>query len=388
MIKETAIKIMNLGYVCDYCLGRQFAKLSSGYSNKERGKIIRDFLAIEHESEKTVADPSNFVKKGGKCVICGNLLEELPEFSEKALEILKKTDFESFMTGVKMNDLLVMNEENLWEKAGMKYSEPIKSEINRELSNMISEKTGKKTEQRKPDILIIFDFEERRTEIFYNPIFVYGEYKKFLRGLPQTSSPRYKQTVQDIIAKPLIKVTSSTSSILHALGREDMDARCLVWRPFILELKQPVKREADMNKIKKQINRGKKVKVRNLRFCNKEEVSILKSKRPHKVYKLIVNFEKPVEGIERAKKLIGVVRQKTPKKVLCSKSEKIKNKKVKSIKWKRINNKRYLFEIITESGLYIKELVSEDSCRTNPSLSSILCNRAKVKEFDLTGLED
>lgn len=387
MIRDLAVKILNSGYVCDSCLGRQFAKLLRGYSNQERGRIIRDFLAMEYEAKKIKADPANF-EKGERCVVCEDILDNLPKFAEEILKKLKKMEFETFLVGVKMSDSLVMNEEALWEKMGMKYSEPIKSEINRELGEMIAEGAGKTADQEKPDILIIFDLEKRETEIFSNALFVYGEYKKFARGLPQTKSPRYKQTVQDIIAKPFMKVTSASSHVLHALGREEKEARCLVWRPFILELKQPIKRKVDTGRIKKEINIRKKIKVRGLRISDKKEVSLLKSKRPFKVYRVVVDFERKVDKAENVKKLVGVIKQRTPKRILTSKPDKTKNKKVKSIKWKMINNKRYLFEIIAESGMYLKELVSGDSGRTSPSISKVLGNQAEVREFDLIGLED
>ncbi len=387
MIRDIAVKILNSGYVCDSCLGRQFAKLLRGYSNQERGRIIRDFLAMEYEAKKIKADPANF-EKGERCVVCEDILDNLPKFAEEILKKLKKMEFETFLVGVKMSDSLVMNEEALWEKMGMKYSEPIKSEINRELGKMIAEGAGKTADQEKPDILIIFDLEKRETEIFSNSLFVYGEYKKFARGLPQTKSPHYKQTVQDIIAKPFMKVTSASSHVLHALGREEKEARCLVWRPFILELKQPIKRKVDTERIKKEINMRKKIKVRGLRISDKKKVSLLKSKRPFKVYRVVVDFERKVDKAENVKKLVGVIKQRTPKRTLTSKPDKTKNKKVKSIKWKMINNKRYIFEIIAESGMYLKELVSGDSGRTSPSISKVLGNQAEVREFDLIGLED
>ena len=157
---------------------------------------------------------------------------------------------------------------------------------------------------------------------------------------------------------------------------------------FILELKQPAKRKVDMERIKKEINMRKKIKVRGLRISDKNGVSLLKSKRPFKVYRVVVDFEKKVDKAENVKKLVGVIKQRTPKRVLTSKPDKTKNKKVKSIKWKMVNNKRYLFEIIAESGMYLKELVSGDSGRTNPSISKVLGNQAKVREFDLIGIED
>ena len=389
MILETAVKVLESGYVCDYCLGRQFAKLGSGCSDMERGRIIRGFLSMEHEAGKTGADSSNFRNpKGKKCTICGNVFERIPEMVRDIIKKTKNMDFESFLTGVKMNDSLVMNEEALFERAGMKYSEPVKSEISGRIAKLLAEKTGKKISHDRPDALFIFDLQNMQTEIISSSLFVYGEYKKFVRGLPQSSSPRYKQTVQDIISGPLLKATKASSDALHALGREDKDARCLVWRPFILELKQPVRRKIELNGVKKRINMSKKVKVNKLRFADRKEIASLKARRPFKVYSITVDFEKPVERIGQAKKLVGIVKQRTPSRVLSTKPDKAKNKKVKSIKWKRINNIRYRFEITAESGLYIKELVSGDSGRTNPSVSKVLGNQANIKEFDLVGLKE
>lgn len=387
MITETAIKVMESGYVCDSCLGRQFAKLKPEIGNRERGGKIRGFLAIRDEAEKTRADRSNFSKGKHRCVVCEGAISMIPGMSKRALKKLEKMDFETFMVGVRMSDSLVMNEETLFEKTGMRYSEPIKAELNREFVKAISDNTKKRTDQERPDILIIFDMQENRVEIFSNPLFVYGEYKKFSRGLPQTSSPRYKNTVQDTIAKPLMDSTGSVSNVLHALGREDMEARCLVWRPFILELKQPIRRKIRFSDEIKRINSGTSVKVRKLRLSDREEVASLKSKRPYKVYRLVADFEAKVEAPGRLAKIKGTIKQKTPRRVLRSKPDKTKNKKVKSIKWKRINNKRYQMEITTESGLYLKELVSGDSGRTVPSISGVLGNQAKIREFDLIGIK-
>jgi len=41
-ILETARRIIGLGPICDSCLGRQFAMLSTGLTNAERGRSIND----------------------------------------------------------------------------------------------------------------------------------------------------------------------------------------------------------------------------------------------------------------------------------------------------------------------------------------------------------
>ena len=281
MIREIAVRVLEFGYVCDHCLGRQFSRLGKE-NNAEKGKVIRRFLCMEDTAEKTGADPANFRDKHPKCAVCEDVFERLPEIAEKIAKKTAGMEFETFLLGIRMSDSLVMNEEALWERIDVRYSEPIKSEISRELAGMIAEKTGRRQDAKRPDIIITFDLQKNETEVFSNPIFIYGEYKKFVRGLPQTSSPHYRESVQDIIAKPFMKFSSAASNVFHALGREDKEARCLVWRPFILELKQPVRRKIDLKRMEKAINRGKRVKVRGLKFCKKKDVSELKARRPGK----------------------------------------------------------------------------------------------------------
>ena len=49
-ILATARKILTLGPICDNCLGRQFAMLSTGLTNAERGRSIKTVLAMQAAS--------------------------------------------------------------------------------------------------------------------------------------------------------------------------------------------------------------------------------------------------------------------------------------------------------------------------------------------------
>ncbi len=376
--KTIAAKITGSGQICDACLGRQFARLRAlkNRTNRERGSIIRSLAANE----------SGIVAEG-ECRVCGGFFDRLPGLADDVLKKLKGTDFATFMVGIRMSDALVMSEEALWEKAGVKYSEPIKAQISRELMGAVSRRTRRKPDPDRPDVLITLDLQRNTVEIFASPLLFYGEYKKFMRGLPQTSSPRYKQSVEDIIAKPFMKLSKGRSHVLHALGREDKEARCLAWRPFVLEIKQPKKRRLRLKKIAAEINKSAKVKVARLRPSKRKEVAVLKARNPYKVYRVIIDFENPVGNIGDAKKIAGGIKQRTPGRLLGRKEDRTKHKKVKSIKWKRINSKRYQFDITAESGLYLNELVTGDGGRTKPSLSQVLGNSAKIREFDLIGLK-
>jgi len=348
---------------------------------------------MEYETKPFGVDTSNFygfnfrkkikTRKPGKCVVCNNLFDELPKFTDQAANKLKGMDFEKFMVGVKMNDSLVMAEESLWEKAGITYCEPLKSEINRELGKLVEKKTGKTSDEKKPEVIVLLDLQNKRIETLINPVYIYGAYKKLVRRIPQTKWKGYKETVEDIIARPLMKLTKGSFHTLHACGREDRQARCLAWRPFILEINQPLKRGMNLKAIEREINKGKRVKVKGLRYSSRKEIVEMKGKVVEKVYSLLAKFEKPVENIQKVKKIVGLVTQRTPGRLLNKKADKLRHKKVKSIKWKKINTKTYEFEIHTESGLYINELVSGDNGRTKPSISEILENPGEVRQFDV-----
>ncbi len=393
-VTEKGKKIMKDSFVCDHCLGRQFAELLSGYSNDERGEVIRKSVAMDYDSSPFDINLSNFfglkfrsskpkVVKPGKCSVCGDLFLELDKYANEAAKKLKNYDYDTFVVGSRMSDLLVMKEESLWERAGIKGSERLRSEVNRELGKLIESKTGKQAEEKNPNITILFNLQKKRLDITSNPLYVYGKYNKLVRGIPQTKWSKYKITVEDIIAKPFMRISKANGHAMHACGREDIDARCLGWRPFVIEMENPIKRKIDLKKMKIAINKTGKVKVKDLKFSSKKEVVAVKTIQPDKIYRVIVNFENPVEGMERIKKAIGTIKQRTPKRVLHRRANKLRNKKVKSIKWTKINKSKYKIVIHTEAGAYIKEFVSGDDGRTKPSVSDILKNKAVVESLDV-----
>ncbi len=385
-ILETAKQILKKD-VCNNCLGRQFAIVSTGLTNKERGEKIRKFLKI-----KKIPD---------YCEICDNIFKELEEIADKTIDRLKPVDFKTLVVGTKMSHEFTLREETLWEDIEIEFCEPLKSELNRELGKLVLKKLHQikgragnrrfpEFEPENPDVVILLDLENKDTRIDINPLFVFGKYKKLVRGLPQTKWETYKETVEDIMAKSFMKETEGREHAFHGCGREDIDARCLDWRPFVFEVTKPKKRDLDLEKIEKEINKSKKVQVSDLRFSNKEEVRELKAAKPDKTYRILVSFEKPVteKDLEKLKKLKGkTIQQQTPNRVLHRRADKTRPRKVKEISWtilkKPKGSKQVEFEVKGEAGLYVKELIHGDSGRTKPSVAEILGSPAKVEELDV-----
>ncbi len=288
MVLDTSKEILQKGYVCDNCLGRQFAQLLSGFTNRERGCSIRIALAMEYSIKPFPIDKANFSglnfrkkiqmpDRHEPCKTCSGLFENLDKWAGQAEKKLAGIECRTFVVSTMLSRALVQNEESLWEDIGIEHCEPIKSEVNRELGKLIAEKTGKEPDESNPDVAFILDLEKNALRLQINPVYVYGRYRKLVRGIPQTKWEMYKETVEDIIAKPFMRESGGSGHSLHASGREDIDARCLAWRPFVLEIESPKKRGFQLAKMEAEIGRTKKVAVSGMRYSDRMEVVKVKS---------------------------------------------------------------------------------------------------------------
>lgn len=354
--------------ICKNCLGRQFANVSTGLTNNRRGEIILSLISS---------------KEAKACSVCLGMFKKLPKYADNASKLLEKIEFDTFVVGTRMSSDLIVQEESLWEDAGIEYCESIRSELNRELGKLIYDKIKKEVDEKRPDVTVMLNLVKDRIELQIAPVFFKGGYKKLIRGIPQTKWDKYESSVEDVIALPVMKLTQGEGHSMHASGREDIDARCLDFRPFVLEISSPVKRNVDLDNIKKEINKTKKVEVTDLSYSNKSEVVRVKSGRPDKSYEIDVQFKNPVKDITCVKKIIGPIDQQTPKRVAHRRADKVRKRHVYGIKWKEINNKNFKFQIKGEAGLYIKELATGDDGRTEPSIAQILKNPADVKSLDV-----
>jgi tRNA pseudouridine synthase 10 len=382
--------------ICDHCLGRQFAQLLHGYGNVERGKIIRAAVAMSiDKDEEPLLDMSNFtgfkfhnleakVPKKKKCSLCNNFFESLDSWVDRIARA-KKAQFKTFLVGTRLSSDLVRKEEDLWEKAGIDYCEPIKAEINRETGKLVEKRLGLRCDLKRPDVNFILDIPSKKVITDINPIFIYGEYQKLIRGIPQTRWPsgKYKTSVEQIIAKPFMKTTRGSGHKFHGLGREDIDARCLAWRPFVLEILEPKIRQVDMKKAAKKIK--KTIKVRKLRHSDIIEVRKIKETRVDKTYTCKVVCKKSLEkkDLRKLSDLACEIRQKTPRRVLHRRADKLRKRKVRKIITRMISKRIFRLTVKGEAGLYIKELVDGDEGRTRPNISSLLGISCACKDLDV-----
>jgi tRNA pseudouridine synthase 10 len=402
-ILKKALKVMERP-VCDNCLGRQFGQLASGLTNAERGKSMRVAAAMLIDKEKLSEDDkkidfSNFSGLAfhslaisppdrNPCSICGDIFLHLDDIAKQAVEKSKRLQFGTFLVGTKVPADILDKEENLWEDSGIDWAEPIKSELNREIGKRIEKNIGLKMDRKIPNIVFLVDIALGKITISINSAFIYGEYQKLVRGIPQTKWPskKYRTSVEEIVANPFMKDMKGRGHKLHGLGREDIDARCLAWRPFVLEILEPKKRDVDLGKLSKKIDR--RVKVRNLRVSSIAEVREIKESKADKTYACIVKCKDRItsQDLEKVMQIVCEIRQRTPTRVLHRRSDKLRRKKLRNVSVKYVNSKTFKMTVTTEAGLYVKELVSGDNGRTQPSVSSVLGNECLCKDLDVINI--
>lgn len=400
------------GKICNHCLGRQFARLGHGMENFERGRIIREALEkgkeIHENDFKKENAPDNYKYDPEDCNVCKGIFSELEKHLKYTLKALERYDFDTFLIGCRLPGEAIQEEERLWEEVGLHNTEPMKSEFNRLIGKRIEKKLDATVDFERPDINAVIEIEKERVELQVNSLLIYGEYNKYKRGIPQTNWPcnnckgegcekcnwtgkQYQESVEELIAEPVIEEAKGIESKFHGSGREDVDAKCLGKRPFVLEILEPEERNLNLKKLQEKINKENedKIEVFNLEFTHKDKIEEIKERKADKTYRIVLELGKEVseEEMENLKEIKGTIKQRTPTRVEHRRAGKIRKREVKDISWKKIGEKKIELKVKGEAGLYIKELATGDKDKTEPSVAQILDTDVEWIELDVLEVE-
>ncbi len=423
-ILEKAERILETYPLCDHCLGRIYARLGMGLGNDERGRAIKTLLAMtNHFHAKENPEEARYrLRKlaenaGGplaalyeklygedistkQCYVCGGKLSRryFEELAKKAAEIIKTYNPSNFLIGVSITPAVRARETQVLALAGIEYSESIKNEVKREVGKLVSALTGLPPGFEKPDITIIIDLETGLMTPIVAPVLLKGVYWKKARNISHTiwatrDGRRYPYSLEEFFTEKLVPIFEAERIVLHAAGREDVDARMLgTGRPVVVEVKVPKKRHIDREALNKALA-SDVVEAVITGEASRNTIRLYKTGATgkSKIYKALVYVDRELskQDLLRLEEEMHerVIRQLTPKRILGRKKETLRIRRVYSVKTRMIGKKVFEALIHSSGGLYIKELINSDEGRTEPSFSSILGAKAECIELDVVYVE-
>jgi tRNA pseudouridine synthase 10 len=400
--------------LCNRCLGRQFALLGRGIANFERGVGLKlcltlygselndleksegiellKILALNGKFQPAIATLKNFgvsIDESTKpCYICEGFMDQVDAFKELILQKFSEIEYRTFLVGSQIPESVIDREDSLRAEFNLKYGESIKAELNREVGKRVQE-AGLVVAFDTPDVVAVINPVSKDIELKINPLFIYGRYRKLKRGISQTRwicwncegrgceeckglGLRYEFSVEVFISEPILKAAEGEDYKFHGAGREDIDARMLgTGRPFVVEIKEPRKRNIDLEWSDRST-------IRNLKALAQVK---------EKSYRILVETqeEPSEEAMKQADEALTnvTIQQRTPTRVLHRRADKLRMKRVYEFKTTKINPKTLEITVRCQGGCYVKELVNGDAGRTTPNLSSLLNIPLTVLELDV-----
>jgi tRNA pseudouridine synthase 10 len=349
----------------------------------------------------------------GDCWLCHDVFNSMEELALLTHEVSKDQEFTTFLIGCRINPGTNERERKIWEISEPSSAEPIKEELNREIGKIFADLAPDKIFDRKePEVAFLVDPLFKRVEVSIKPIFIKGRYRKLVRGIPQTrwicrschgngcercggKGKMYETSVEEIIGAPLLRALEGDNFKLHGMGREDVDVLTLGrGRPFIVEISSPKFRSLDLNDAVKSINeigRGK-VEVSDMVLSTRKEVPKVKEGSSMKRYRARLAFN---EVVDKETLIYNIsllaqspINQRTPRRVSHRRADKVRVRKVHEISAALEKDNTAVVDLLTDGGLYIKELFHGDEGRTDPSLASLLGIDVTVQTLDVTDVLD
>ena len=296
---------------CNHCLGRVGGKKRFGQSTYESGVEIRAQVVA---TDSTMSSARQTIPL---CPFCENLFDEAALLAQLIKEKIGERECSRLQLGARIPKDQTEAEDHLRKRFGAGGSAPLKSSLVEEVAHQLkSLGDGQNLVIDKPEILALIDVLTLTVELDIRSHYLYGRYRKLERGIPQTRWPcrackgrgcqkcdqtglQYKSSVQGLIGDPLLEMFGSEEHAFHGMGREDIDVRCLGrGRPFVIEMKKPIKRNIDADIILEAINSssGGSIEVSDIRPSNRSEVVRVKDTPAEKSYTIRYRIEAITES--------------------------------------------------------------------------------------------
>jgi tRNA pseudouridine synthase 10 len=249
-------------------------------------------------------------------------------------------------------------------------------------------------------------------------LFFESRYRKLVRDLPQTifwcptckGSRKHRvgcetcegrgklsdDSVQELVARRILPAFRARRGKFHGAGREDIDVRMLGrGRPFVFEIEGPRNPEADLEDVWRRIQEQEvgRIEIEPFRSVGRERVAALKEGRFPKRYRVGIACQGALDAAVAAR-LEGesfMLAQRTPTRVMHRRADLVRERAVRILAVRTPAPDRDLpleVDVDTAHGTYVKEWVSGDEGRTEPSVASLLGLPAECARLDVLEVLD
>jgi tRNA pseudouridine synthase 10 len=258
------------------------------------------------------------------------------------------------------------------------------------------------------DVRVMLDPDRpSRVMVQVAPMFVAGRYRKLARGISQTvfvcrecrGGPRscaacgwtgrvVGSSVEEFVCPAITASAGGVGASFHGAGREDVDVRMLgAGRPFVVSVRKPKRRAVDAAAVARAVVEASagRVEVAELRVVDRETMRRLTTEHGTKTYRATVDTQSalPADAAARVASLAGTeIRQRTPERV-GRRADLVRVRRVHAVEVESVAGGRLVATILTDPGTYVKELVSGDDGRTEPSFASVLGQPCVCAELDV-----
>ncbi len=248
-------------------------------------------------------------------------------------------------------------------------------------------------------------------------VYLEGRYRKLVRDLPQTvffcpdckGHPRRRkkcarcggfgkltrESVQELVGWVAGKAFGTRKNRFHGAGREDVDVRMLGdGRPFVLELIEPKVFDVDLAELEAEINRRNagRLEILGLHWTEKTRVQAIKETPHAKEYEALVEIDgqpAPACIAQLLGRRIEVV-QHTPERVAHRRADKDRQRWIEILAMEPAPGLEGAWRVLlrTQHGTYVKEVLSGEDGKTEPSLASLLALPCRCRQLDVVSILD
>ena len=351
--------------LCRFCIGRQGAKED-------------DFERVE----------------GPSCSVCGGLFDRIPSVADAALRNLRRYHFRNFSVGMSLPEGVQEREDEIRSKMKLKGKETVKTQAARLFAERISSKVRKPIEKMKPDLTILAGMTDGSAEITTRPLLFYGRYSK-PAGISQrrelcphcsgsgcgkcgkTGFER-KPSVEAHIRKKLEAFSGTDRMTFTWIGSEDAESRVFPpGRPFVVELKNPVKRVlpkkfatrssgGQVSVCRGRLLPSRPTKLPSFKFRTEITCSAAGRIDPGQLGELKKRFRRAVVRFDRPHN------RPTSKTVYSARASK--------------SGRKLMVEAVLDGGLPVKRFVSGEL--VSPSVSEVLKTEVRCRNFDICEVKE